>query len=477
MVIPRRAWSLFAIALLAAGCRATVPRRGGTVILASGADLQSANPLVTTHPLAKQVQRYVLLTTLVRYDTALRVTPYLARTWAWSADSTVLTFTLHHGVRWHDGQPTTAYDAAYTYAAALDPATGYPRRPDLAHVADIRATDDTTVVIRFDRPEPGIPDVFTDLAILPVHLLAGVPNGRLREAAWNARPVGNGPFRFVRHEANRRWVFEANPGFPPTLGRAGFDRLVVAVVDEPTTKLASLAAGELDFAGIQPAHAEFVRRDPALAVLDYPLLYSYAVVFNTRRGPFRDRDARRAVNFAVDRLEIVSGYLFGFGSPASGPLPPELTGKPAMPFFAPGRGRALLGDRKLGFELLTVGSGEAAMEQLIQRQLARIGITVTIRQLELGAFLDRVYRAHDFDAAVVGLSGDLGLGYLRTLLDLAGTGAAGSGAALLPVFTDSVPAAFLYHARGLQGMNRRLTGVRMDLRGELAGVLDWRVSR
>ena len=112
---------------------------------------------------------------------------------------------------------------------------------------------------------------------------------------------------------------------------------------------------------------------------------------------------------------------------------------------------------------------------MIQTQLARIGITVTIRQLELAAFLDRVYRAHDFDAAVLGISGDLGLGYLGSLLDLAGVGAAGGGRALLPVFADSVPAAFLYHARGVQGMNRRVSDVSMDLRGELATLTQWRV--
>ncbi len=50
-------------------------------MFASGADLQSINPLLTTHPLARQVQRYVLLTTLARYDSALAPQPYLARDW------------------------------------------------------------------------------------------------------------------------------------------------------------------------------------------------------------------------------------------------------------------------------------------------------------------------------------------------------------------------------------------------------------
>lgn len=115
------------------------------------------------------------------------------------------------------------------------------------------------------------------------------------------------------------------------------------------------------------------------------------------------------------------------------------------------------------------------MEQMIQQQLARIGVTVTIRQVELATFLERVQGARDFDAAVMGISGDLQLGYLRSLVDLSGLSVRGQGQSLVPVFRDSVPATFLYHARGVQGMNRRLEGVRMDIRGELAGLAAWRL--
>jgi len=465
------------VLLLLAACGPMKARRDGTVVLASGADLQSINPLVTSHPLARQVQRYALLTTLVRYDSALVLRPYLARQWAWSADSLELTFDLVAGVSWHDGRPTTARDVVFTLETARDPATGYPRRADLSGLSDIVAENDSTVRLRFSAVQDRVPDVLADLAIVPWHLLRDVAPGEMRRARWNEHPVGNGPYRFLAHEANRRWAFEANPAFPRILGGPpAIQRLVIAVVDEPTTKLAALTSGELDLAGIQPAHAEFVRRDDRLRVLDYPLLLSYAIVFNTRRPPFDEPAARRAIGLAIDRVAIVSGYLFGFGVPASGPLPPELNPAPvAPPVYAPGRARVMLGNRPRAFELLTVGSGEAAMEQMIQQQLARIGVTVTIRQVELATFLERVQGARDFDAAVMGISGDLQLGYLRSLVDWSGVPAVGQGAGLVPVIRDSVSATFLYHARGVQGMNRRLHGVRMDLRGELASLAAWRL--
>ena len=444
-------------------------------MFASGADLQSINPLVTVHPLARQVQRYVLFTTLARYDTALLPQPYLARSWAWADQGRELRLQLQPDVRWHDGRPTTARDVAWTLEAARDPATGYPRQPELAGFTSIRAVDDTTAVIGFAAAQRGFPDVLTDLAILPAHLLDTVPHARLREAAFNQRPVGNGPFRFVAHEANRRWVFAADSGFPASLGGpSALERFIVVVVDEPITKLAALTSGELDFAGIQPGHAEFVARDPALAVVSYPLLFTYGLVFNTRRPPFDDPAVRRAVDAAIDRREIVDGYLYGFGTPATGPVPPGVPGAVELPPAA-SAGPSAAGKR-VAFELLTVGSGEAALEQMLQAQLARAGFDVRIRQLELSAFLDRAYGPrHDFEAAVLGVPGDLGLAHLGPLAALAGVTAPGDGAAIQRMFHDAVPVAFLYHARGLQGMNRRVTGVHMDLRGELASLDRWRV--
>jgi peptide/nickel transport system substrate-binding protein len=469
--VPRFVPALLIALSAGAGCQPATARRGATVLFASGADLQSINPLLTLHPLARQVQRYVLLTTLARYDSSLVPQPYLARSWEWSGDRRRLTLRLAAGLRWHDGAPTTARDVRWTLDAARDPVVGYPRAAELAALLKIDAPDDSTVTLDFAAPQAGFPDVLTDLAILPAHLLERVPRDRLRRASWNEAPVGNGPFRFVAHEPNRRWVFAANPDFPAALGGPPrLQRLIIVVVDEPATKLAALTAGELDFAGIQPAHAQFVARDPRLVVLSYPLLLTYGIVLNTRRPPFASLDPRRRLDAAVDRGAIVQGYLYGFGTAATSPVPPELPGYVPVP-----RDTAhAAGGGALGFELLTVGSGEAPLEQMLQAQLRRVGMDVTIRQLELSAFLARVYGpAHDFQAAVLGVPGDAGLAYLGAIGSVAGIVLPPAPAEAQRVMADSVPMVVIYHARGLQGMSRRVHGVRMDLRGELATVHDW----
>jgi peptide/nickel transport system substrate-binding protein len=464
------------------GSGAGAPRRGRTVLFASGADLQSINPLLTIHPLARQVQRYVLLTTLARYDSTLVARPYLARAWRWSDEGRALTLDLRTDVRWHDGRLTTARDVLWTIETARSPATGYPRLADLRPIASIAARDDSTIVIHFHAAvsDGAFPDVLTDLAILPAHLLDTVPPARLREAAWNVRPVGNGPFRFVTHEPNRRWVFSANPDFPAELGGPPpLERLIVVVVDEPMIKLAALVAGELDFAGVSPQHASFVRRYAALALKEYPLILPYGLVFNTRRPPVDDPVVRRAAALAIDRREIVDGYLFGFAAMADGPVPaglPRHVDVSAVP-FAPDSARRLLGGRHPRFEILTVGSGEAALEQMIQAKLAAVGFEVSIRQIELSGFLDRVYGArHDFHAAVSGIPGDPSLGFLQPLGDITGIAIPSDPRAAQRVFADKLPVVWLYHARGVQGMNRRVQGVRMDVRGELPTVAAWRTT-
>lgn len=507
-------------AVALAGCGGS-PRDPGVVVFASGADLESANPLVTTHPLARQVQRHVLFTTLVRYDSLLAPSPYLARAWSWSADRRTLTFTLNGGVLWQDSALTSARDVAFTLLAARDPVTGYPRGGDLAALDTAIAVNDTIVALRFGASQPTFPLVLCELAILPEHVLRDVPRSGMRRAAFSFAPVGNGPFRFAQRVAGQRWTFTRNDAFPASLGGPPvIERLVVAVVDEPTTKFAGLASGELDFAGIAPTMASLAGRDPTLRVLDYPILFSTALVFNVRRAPFDDARVRRAIALSLDRERIVSAALSGFGVPASGPVVPEspfaLTGGALRDtsvadslFDAAGWRRNASGARmrdgsRFTVQLLTVGSGDHAIEQLVQADLAARGIDAEIRDMEMGAFLTVARgEAKDFDFLVTGVTGDVSLAYISAMYEsrqhrgaldysdfhlpeldalFARARSVTSDSARLAVWREvqrvlarEMPAAWIYHARGLQGISRRMDGVVMDLRGELTSVARWSV--
>ncbi|HEX7938967.1 MAG TPA: hypothetical protein VF483_08215, partial [Gemmatimonadaceae bacterium] len=100
--IMRRRRTASIIALAMAGACLAPHRPADVVVFASGTDLESANPLVTIHPLSRQIQRFVLLVTLTRLDSALTAQPYFARQWSWNSDRTALTMQLESRLTWQD---------------------------------------------------------------------------------------------------------------------------------------------------------------------------------------------------------------------------------------------------------------------------------------------------------------------------------------------------------------------------------------
>ncbi|MEP7065420.1 MAG: peptide ABC transporter substrate-binding protein [Gemmatimonadota bacterium] len=514
--------TLFLLALSLAVACTGAPRPDDTVVVASGADLESANPLVTIHPLARQVQRFALFVTLARYDAQLVPQPYFARAWRFSPDRRSLAFSLVPTLRWDDGVTTTSRDVAFTLDAARDPATGFPRASDLAQLASVSADDDTTVTLHFAAPQPRFPSILCELPIVPAHRLARTPPGGMRSDTFAVHPIGNGPFRFVRRVAGQRWELVRNDAFPSDMGGAPkLRRLVIAVIDESATKFAGLTSGELDLAGISPAMAPLVARDPTLRVIEYPVLQSYGIVFNAARPLFKDARVRLALSLAIDRRRIVAVAVNGYGEPSSEAIPQTHPyGRASIAPLDTARARSLLdaagwrlgadglrhrGAQTLRFELLTVGSADNAAEQLIQSDLARVGAHVEIRQRELASFLAAARASpRAFDALYTGIPGDLSLSYLSAMFDTRFAGGALDYAGfheprldslLLAAraapdadartrwsdvqreLDDSTPVAWIYHARGIQGASRRLHAVTMDLRGELATVAIWHAER
>jgi len=381
--------------------------------------------------------------------------------------------------------------------------------------------DDTTLVLRFRVAQTRTPALLAELPIVPAHLLEHVRRSAMRTAPFNDAPVGNGPFRFVSRRRGARWTFTRNIDFPASLGGppalAGF---VVAVVDEATTKFAGLASGELDVAGISPTMAALVKRDATLQLLTYPVLFGTALCFNTTREPFSDVRVRRAVALSVDRRRVVDIALAGYGRAASSPVPPDspLAWSTPTPLdtaladslldaagWKRGAGGARIrAGKPLAVELITVGSGDNVAEQLVQSDLAARGIAMRVRQTELGAFFTIARAPHkNFDMLIAGIPTDLSFSNVSAMfssaqrggtLDYTGFHDPGLDAAIdkatsapegsgrveawraMQVALDSLaPASWIYHSRGVQGLSRRVSGARMDIRGELVALHDWRM--
>jgi peptide/nickel transport system substrate-binding protein len=507
-------------------------RYGGTVVVGSLGDLPGGmNALTSPDYAAVQHQQHVNLMTLLTYDEDLELRPWLARSWKVGDDGTTLTFRLRTDVFWHDGERTSARDVAFTYLRATDERTGFPN-PALwdAYVPGpegVEVVDDSTVVVRL-QPHAGYLDVWQTLAILPEHLLGDVPPEELGAHPYGSVcPVGNGPFVFREHRPRDRWVFEAAPAFPAELGGRPFvDHYVYRVVPEQTTLLAELATGGVDvYIAPKPDQARHIADDPGLELRHYPFRNMVFVAWNARRPTLADARVRRAITMATNRREIVGALLHGYGTVANGRVPPyhwafQETPAGTLP-YDPTAAAALLdeagwkdrdadGVREAadGTRLsITVkynegSSQRAQVAELMQAQLARVGVEIVPRMLEWSTLIGQITdpESRDFDGVVMAFVTDFRIddtdlfhssrrdepygwsGTQNAELDglierLRRTVDRADATALWHdyerVLNQEQPFTFFYFPDRLDGVSRGLENVRMDARGEWVNLKAW----
>lgn len=507
----------------ATGSVAEEDRYGGTAVVAAISDLATVNPFGLNDYLGGQFARHALFTPLMELDGDLEPRPLLARGWEPNADTSRITVRLREGVLWHDGEPVTAEDVAFTFRRVKDPAVGSPAQPYFSAWDSVEVVDPHT--LRFHvRPAAGLFFGWTLVPVAPEHVLGEVPPGELATHAFGSTaPVGSGPFRFVRRQAGDRWVLEANPAYPEELGgRPYLDRLVYRVVPDESTLLAELRSGDVDFYHrVPPSQADDIRDAPDLRLLAFPFPGYSFVVWNTRRSPFGETSVRRALTMGIDREEMVGTVLEGFGRPATGPFGPwhwayDSAWKP-LP-FDPDSSRALLasagwtdgdGDgvrerdgRELRFQLLTPDNRlRRDIAVIMQEQLSEVGVAVEPRARDFPTLSAAITGSNrDFDAALLAITPDLMVdqrslwacdrkeqpfhlsGWCDPTLDVAMDSLVEARdretrRRLLRRQSELVQAAqpftFLYFEDRIDGLRDRLRGVEVDARGELISVGDW----
>jgi peptide/nickel transport system substrate-binding protein len=518
---------LVALPLAGIACeRGDDPRRGGSMVIGAGSDLDHANPLVSVDAWTNEILRFALFTPLVRYGPDLDMEPWLAESWEMEGDTAVV-FRIRRDVSWHDGVPTTAHDVLFTFERATDPATGFPNASYFSHWTGGAVIDSFTVrfsLVPHAEPLAGWP--FTPIA--PRHLLDAVPAEALRQAPFNRSPVGNGPFRFVSQRPNDRWVFEANPHFPAGLGGPPLlDRLIWRVIPDNTSQLTELRVGQVDLVlQPRPDQVRALARRGDVRVLEKPSRQYTFIAWNGTRPPLDEPAVRKALAMAIDRDRILVGLRSGLGSPGVGPIlpfhwayDPELEPVPfdpdgAVALLAEAGIRDRNGDGRLQrrdggtfqIELVLPAGSDFSRDvaEAVRGDLARIGVRATTRQLEATVlFADVTSPERRFDAVLLGWSGDLRL----DLTDTFHSAALGAPyqfasyanpevdrlmdrAALEPdrdvarplwrqaqrILRDEQPWTLLYYQTDAYLARDRLQGVEMDIRGALLTLPRWWVK-
>lgn len=403
-------------------------RFGGTIVLGAIGAIPDMNPLTSTDHTANQVQQFVLFMPLVTYNDKFEPVPYLARSWEVNADTTELTFHLRDDVFWHDGRKTTAYDVKYSYDMARTPETGFPNTAFWTHYKDLTVVDSFTVKVGME-PHADFMDPWRSFSPVPRHVLEGTDPAQMRNHPFGTRsPLGNGPFKFVEHVPQQRWVFEANPNFPKELGgRPYADRLVYRVIPEPTTLQTELLNGNIDYYIAPTAdQADPIERSPNARVVSFPDRQFLMMGWNQRREMFKDVRVRQALTMAIDRQAIVQAVRRGYGQLGNTTIPPifwnhDPQAGAQLRYDTAGARRLLAeagwtdrnGDgvienaagQPFRFTLMTnQGNAERKdITEIVQAQLRQVGIDVRPQLAEWGSMLDRIndVERRDFDAVLI----------------------------------------------------------------------------
>jgi peptide/nickel transport system substrate-binding protein len=341
--------------------------------------------------------------------------PYLANSWSVSANQRTWTFKLHSGLKWSDGKPLTAADAAWTLNLIMKNSTAATANGALvADFATVTAPNATTLVITTKHPEANMLYVMNTIPIVPEHIWAKqVPH--LGTFLNHSTPVvGYGPFTLTGYANNQYATLTANSSF--FLGAPKFHTLIIQYFSNTDAAVAALRSGELD----ETDNLTATQFDSLKGVKDikvYPQVSNTwtAIELNpgaqTRSGrhfgngnpALTDPRVREAIEMALNKAELVSKVMGGLAVAGSGYLPPAypqfVWTPPASQAltYNPAKANALLtaAGYKMGpngvridpktHQPLTLRLGihsdestDAAMAPYIVEWLAKIGIKVTV---------------------------------------------------------------------------------------------------
>ncbi len=411
----------------------------GTAVVVSAAEADVLLPMVTTQDVGISISDFIFLKLAdIGPDMNLvdpaTFEPELASSWT-AEDPRTLVFTLHPDARWHDGTPVTADDVVFTFDVYRDTLVGSRAIPRLLQIASVTARDSRTVAFRFRRRYA---EMFFDavyhMRILPRHLLDTVPRAELAAHPFGRNPVGSGPYRFVRWNAGQSIELAGDSAF--FLGRPGIRRVIWRFSADPGTAAAQFLAREADVVNFLPSEAQRqVQAEEDLRAIPWTpsTFYSY-VQFNLRDPEntnrphrlFADHAMREAVALAVNREEMVRAVWGEDGLVAKGPVAPAFyiwdEDYVQVPFDT-ARARAQLAElgwrdtdgdglldragEPLEFDLVFPTSSTLRRRQaeIMQEQLRRVGISMTLAGLDYGAFVERG-TVHRFDTFFGSYGGD-----------------------------------------------------------------------
>ncbi|CAN7377481.1 ABC transporter substrate-binding protein [Neorhizobium sp. LjRoot104] len=339
---------------------------------------------------------------LVRFDKDLQIVPAVAASWEFAADAKQITFKLNPSAKFQDGKPVTAADVKASFERLLDEKTAAAARANFLSIASIETPDQATVVFKLSQPD--VP-LLTAMASINAAI---VPAAEITAGTIGTKALGSGPFKLDKWEPNSRETLSANKDWAG--GKIAIDGIDISVLPDETAILAALRTKQVDFALINdPLVATLVPKETSLVLNRTPVLAYHVLQMNPSRKPMDNLAVRQAISCAIDRKDVLDTASVGEGK-VTGPLTmPGYTSDASTLFCYKqdiAKAKKLMADAGFanGFTATVIAAnGEpataAAEAQVLQSQLAEIGVKLNIKMMELNVYVDAWLKG-DFDMAV-----------------------------------------------------------------------------
>jgi peptide/nickel transport system substrate-binding protein len=391
---------------------------GDTLVIGDFVKPSPINPILTRSTISAMLKD-IIFDGLIKVSEKLEVQPNLALSWNNSGDGLQWKFFLRKNIRFHDGVELTAKDVKFTLDAILDQTNNSPYLNLLEGIKNIEIKDKHQVEITLKYPTASLL-FYLDVGILPKHLLDGKD---ITKDEFNYHPIGTGPFKLLDWSENEI-ILGANKQY--FLGRPQLEKIIAKIFPNQSVVWAELMKKELDLIFFTfPKSYRIIERISDYHVHSFLSLYSYILVFNNN-DLFKDGKVRQALNYAINKDEIIKRTLLGKGRLSSGTIyplswayDPNLKPYPYNPKKAlkllnhegwrDTNGNHILdrNGRDFEFALLTVKGDDVSLESAlqIQQQLLDIGIMVKVKPLSLPSYENSLLTKR-FDAALLTMISD-----------------------------------------------------------------------
>ncbi|MCM3764760.1 ABC transporter substrate-binding protein [Neobacillus niacini] len=335
------------------------------------------------------------------------IEPAIAETYEVSDDGLVYTFKIRNGVQFHNGNAVAANDVKYSFERIMGTKTGEPLSSDFNVIQAIETPDDKTVVMKLKQPDSSF------LYRLTANQSAIIPESN--DADQNTKPIGTGPFQFVEYNPENNLIIEKNKDYWKK-GKPYLDKVKFVFQTDNQSALLSLQGGQVDITDV-PAH-KISELEKDFSIIKQDNNSVFLLGFNHDKKPFSDVRVRQAINYAINKDEIIEATFSGLAtklgsnmSPAMGSFYKEGLDNHYKPDVD--KAKKLLAEAGYpdGFSTtLTVSSHNEIYSNAAQvavEQLKKVGITAEIKVIEWAKWLEDVYGKKDYDMTLIDFTGKL----------------------------------------------------------------------